>query len=145
MAYFSYIIGPTLGEVIYGIGDIQAAFLVNGISFAGSGVAELFIAYHQKTKKLEKVQEVINDIKEGIHFIKTYKGLLVLLLFAVTTNLLLGSISGVLIPYPLRVVIEFSAEQLGMLQTSVVVGALVENIVIASMKNRRRRGCITSL
>lgn len=130
---FSYIVGPVLGGVLYGLGGIRVAFLVNGFSFLGSGVSELFITYHQKTKKFEKVQEVIEDLRGGITFIRTHRGLSTLLVFGLVINFLSGPVFVVLIPYVLRVVIKFSAEQYGMLQTSFVAGILIGNIIIGAV------------
>lgn len=39
----AYIVGPALGGIIYGMGGIMIAFLINGVSFIASGVSELFI------------------------------------------------------------------------------------------------------
>lgn len=130
---FSYIVGPILGGIIYGIGGIKLAFLINGLSFLGSGVSELFIRYQQKTKKLEKLTEVVTDFKEGIHFIRTHRGLLILLVFALLINFLYNPIFGVFIPYVLRVVIQFSSEQFGLLQTSIVVGILIGNVILGML------------
>jgi MFS family permease len=130
---FSYIIGPILGGVIYGLGGITLAFIVNGVSFFGSGAAELFIKYSQKTKKFEKVTDVITDLKEGITFIKIHKGLLILLVTGLAINVLVGPVLMVLIPYVLRVIIKFSSEQYGILQTAFMAGALLGNIIIGSV------------
>lgn len=130
---FSYIVGPILGGVIYGLGGITLAFIVNGVSFFGSGVAELFIEYSQKTKKFEKVTEVITDLKEGVTFIRVHKGLLLLLVTGLAINVLVGPVLMVLIPYVLRVIIKFSSEQYGILQTAFMAGALLGNIIIGSV------------
>lgn len=129
----SYIVGPALGGIIYGLGGIKAAFLINGISFAASGVSELFIKYSQKTKKFEKIKEVLYDLREGIHFVRVHRGLLVLLAFALTLNFLATPIFTVLIPYVMRIVIKFSAEQYGMLQTSFMAGILIGNIILGAL------------
>ncbi len=130
---FSYIVGPVLGGVIYGLGGVTLAFLVNSVSFLGSGMAELFIEYSQKTKKFEKITEVITDLREGITFIKIHKGLLILLVTGLVINVLVGPVLMVLIPYVLRVIIQFSPEQYGMLQTAFMVGALLGNVIIGSV------------
>lgn len=144
---FSYIVGPLLGGVMYGLGGIEAAFLINGVSFLGSGVSELFIVYEQKTKKIEKIKEVANDLKEGIHFIRVHRGLYILLVFGLAMNLLIGPVLVVLIPYVMRVIINFSAEQYGMLQTSFMVGLLAGNLIIGTVLAKTKiekiltRGC----
>ncbi len=129
----SYIIGLALGGIIYGLGGIRVAFLINGVSFIGSGVSELFIKYHQKTKKLGKIHEVIEDLKEGIYFIKVHRGLLVLMIFALVINFLFNPLFAVLLPYVSRIVIKFSSEQYGMLQTSFMAGILIGNIIIGTL------------
>lgn len=134
----SYIVGPALGGIIYAFGGLEAAFLINGISFMASGVSELFIRYQQATKKFEKVGEVVTDLKEGVSFVKTHRGLLILLVFALIINFLISPIFGVLFPYVLVVVIQFSPEQFGMLQTTFMIGLLIGNIIIGTLLAKSR-------
>lgn len=134
----SSIVGPVLGGIIYGLGGIQTAFLINGISFVVSGISEFFIHYKQVTKKLEKVQEVLTDLKEGFFFIKEHKGLLTLLVFALVLNFLMGPFIYVLIPYVMREVIGFSSEQYGLLLTSFTAGILIGNVVIGTIFAKSR-------
>jgi len=129
----SMIVGPALGGIIYAVGGIKVAFLINGISFVGSGVSEFFIKYEQKTKKFEKVREVITDLREGLSFVKAHRGILTLLVFALMLNFLANPLFAVLVPYVMRVIIQFSAEQFGMLQTSFVTGILIGNIIIGTL------------
>ena len=135
---FSYILGPILGGIIYGMGGVRAAFLINGISFLGSGVSELFIVYHQKTRKLEHVKEVINDLREGISFIWSHTGLLILLTMGLCINFVVGPIFAVLIPYVLRIVMKFSSEQYGLIQTAFMAGALLGNLIIGGLLARTK-------
>jgi DHA3 family macrolide efflux protein-like MFS transporter len=130
---FSRIVGPIVGGILYGFGGITLALLVNGISFAGSGVSELFIRYLQKTKKIERVKEVVDDLKEGIHFVRTHRGLLVFLMLALGVNLFITPILIVLYPYVLRIVIRFSSQQYGILQTAFVAGIFVGNLIIGTL------------
>ena len=134
----SYLVGPTLGGIIYALGGIQLAFFFTGLSLTGSAVSEMFIQYHQETRKFEKMREVVTDLKEGISFIKIHRGVLTFLIFALVTNFFLSPIGSILVPYVLRVVIEFSAEQFGMLQTSFVVGTLAGNIIIGTVLARAK-------
>lgn len=129
----SAIVGPALGGIIYGLGGIQIVFLINGISFMASGVSEFFIHYKQVTKKLERLQEVLTDLKEGFFFIKEHKGLLTLLVFALVLNFLMGPFVFVLVPYAMREVIGFSSEQYGLLLTSFTAGILMGNVFIGTL------------
>ena len=128
----SHIVGPALGGILYGLGGIKMALLINGISFVGSAVSELFIRYFQKTKKIEKVKEVLEDLKEGIHFVRAHRGLLIFLTLALVVNLFITPILTVLYPYVLRVVIQFSSEQYGILNTSFVAGIFIGNLIIGT-------------
>ena len=144
----SYIVGPMLGGIIYAIGGIKIAFLINSISFIASGVSELFIRYKQKTKKFEEIKEVITDLKEGLVFIRAHRGLLTLIAFALVLNFLASPVFAVLFPYVMRVIIKFSAEQFGMLNASFVTGIFVGNLLIgaflaqAKVKKMLNRGLI---
>lgn len=135
---FSYIVGPVLGGIIYGLGGVKAAFLINGISFMGSGICEMFIVYFQKTKKLENIREVADDLVEGITFIRNHTGLLILLEVGLIINFLVGPLLMVLIPYVMRVVIKFSAEQYGLLQTAFMGGLLLGNFIIGILLAKTR-------
>ncbi len=134
----SYIVGPALGGIIYGVGGIKAAFLIDGVSFVGSAVSEIFIRYEQKTKNLGKVKEIVSDLKEGLLFVKTNRGLLTLAVFALLINFLATPIFVVLLPYVLRVVIQFSSEQFGILQTSFMAGVLIGNVIIGTLLARSK-------
>jgi MFS family permease len=129
----SLIVGPALGGIIYAFGGIYLAFLANGISFIASGVSELFIQYHQQTKKMGKIKEVVIDLKEGLSFVKTQHGLFILLIFALVLNFLVNPVFAVILPYVLRVEIQFSAEQYGVLQTTFMTGILLGNIILATV------------
>ncbi len=125
--------GAALGGILYGLGGIQVAFLINSILFVVSGVSKLFIRYLQKTEKFERVSEVITDLKEGISFIKVHRGILFLLVFSSVSSFLLAPIFSELVPYFMVIAIKFSAEQYSMIQTSLVAGMLIGYIIIATV------------
>ncbi|MBU7015037.1 MAG: MFS transporter [Theionarchaea archaeon] len=128
----SFIIGPAMGGIIYAIGGIEVAFLINSISFLGSGVSELFIRYNQKTRSFTGVREVVSDLREGISFVGAHHGLMILLMIALVLNFFLSPLFSVVVPYVMRVVIKFSSEQFGMLETSFMGGTLCGNIIIGA-------------
>ncbi len=136
----SAIVGPALGGVIYGLGGINLAFLVNGISFIASGVSEFFISYEQKTKKLEGVHKTFDDLKEGFIFAKNHTSLLTLLIFALITNFFLSPVFSVLLPYVAREVIQFSSQQYGGIQASFMIGLLIGNVIIGTFLAKKRAG-----
>jgi len=135
---FSHIVGPVIGGILYAMGGITIALLGNGLSFGISAVSELFIRYEQKTRKIERLKEVVNDLKEGFGFVRGNRGLLVFLILALVVNLFITPILTVLYPYVLRIVIQFSSEQYGLLQTSFVAGIFMGNLLIGSFFARSK-------
>ncbi len=135
MNSFSMIVGPVLGGVIYGIYGIKAVFVINGASFVLSAISEMFITYTSKSKKGQKIstEVMITDIKEGIHFIGSNKGLISLLIYFAAVNFLFSPCFSVIMPYAFRKAIGFNAQQFGYLQAMFVVGMFIGNILVASL------------
>ena len=131
---FSMIIGPSLGGIIYGIWGIGMVFLLNGISFILSAISETLIEYIKTIEVKEKLnaKTFIKEIKEGVVYIFSSKGLKYLFLFATILNLVISPIFSVVLPYIVRKTIKFSAQQYGFLDTSFTVGVLIGNIVFAA-------------
>ena len=136
----SMIIGPALGGIIYGIWGIKIVFLLNGISFILSAVSEIFIKYEKKNTKQEKLSLKIftRDIKEGITYIFSYKGLKYLFIFAMVVNFIISPLFSVVLPYIVRKTIKFSSQQYGYLETLFTVGMLLGNIVFAVFLSKVR-------
>ncbi len=126
----SMIIGPVIGGIFYGIGGIMFALLFNGISFLASGFSEMFIDYHQDTKKLGSVKNVIKDLKEGFNFIIDRRAITIMMVFILILNFLINPMFQVLLPYVMRVVIGFTSTQYGFLQSTFLGGLLIGNITI---------------
>ena len=136
---FSYIVGPALGGVLYGIFGIEIVFFANGISFAVSGLSEMFILYERTTEKVRvTLRSALKDIKDGLVFLKTINGLIMLLLFAMFSNFLMSSLFSVVMPFFTREVVGFSGEQFGLLQTSYIGGILIGNLVLGIFLSKKK-------
>jgi MFS family permease len=129
----SMIVGPVLGGIIYGIGGITGAFLVNGISFIVSGASEVFIRYHQETTKVGSVREVLRDLRGGLRFARESRALMTLIGFALVINAFLVPLFAVHLPYMMRVVIGFSARDFGFVSAAFMAGILGGNLLIATL------------
>ncbi|MDK2853631.1 MAG: hypothetical protein PWP49_1503 [Thermococcaceae archaeon] len=134
----AYIVGPALGGIIYGVGGIMAAFLINGVSFIASGVSELFIRYEQKVEKIKNIGEIVDGLRDGLNYIRVQRGILILMSFVLVVNFLAVPIFAVLYPYVMRVVIKFSAEQYGFLETSFMGGILLGNLLIGAFFAKKK-------
>ncbi|WP_457750812.1 MFS transporter [Thermococcus sp.] len=125
------IVGPILGGLIYALGGIRLALLVNALSFFGSGIFETLIEYHRETRKLSSVREVWEDMLEGLRFVRSSKNLMVLVSFGILLNTLLNPVFAVVMPYIARIELGLSAVRFGSVETAATLGALAGNMLIA--------------
>jgi MFS family permease len=139
----SFIVGPALGGVLYGFFGIEVVFLLNGVSFALSGVSEIFIRYRQTTEMGRiSVRSVLRDIGEGIGYMRKINGLIMVIVFAMLSNFLLAPMFAVVFPFFARTVVGFSSQQYGFLQTSFVFGVLIGNIFLGTFLAKKRPGML---
>ncbi|AIF68926.1 MFS transporter [Palaeococcus pacificus DY20341] len=124
-------VGPVVGGLIYALGGIKLAIMINAASFLGSGLFETLIEYRWETKELSSLAEVWSEMREGFRFIKDSRSLMILVSFAIILNTLLNPVFAVVLPYVSRVVLGFSSVQFGSIETAATVGALAGNIIIA--------------
>ncbi|NJD99458.1 MFS transporter [Thermococcus sp. LS1] len=125
------LVGPALGGLIYAFGGIKLALLINAVSFFGSGLFEALIHYEWKTRELESARQVIEDIKEGIAFLRSSHYLMVLMFFALFMNALGQPFGAVIMPYSFREILKFSSQQFGLLESAFMGGMLLGNLLIA--------------
>ncbi len=125
------IIGPVLGGLVYALGGIRLAILINAVSFFGSGLFETLIEYEWETRKLSSVHEVWDDMVEGFRFIRDSRPLLILVSLAVILNTLLNPVFAVVLPYLARITLGLSSVKFGSIETAATLGALTGNLLIA--------------
>ncbi|NPA47363.1 MAG: MFS transporter [Thermococci archaeon] len=129
--------GPALGGLIYGIGGIKLAMLINAVSFFGSGLFEMFIKYEWKAKPIEDIGQVFSDIKEGVRFIFRHHYLKTLMTFAIFMGVFGAPFGAVLLPYAMREVLRFTSFQFGLMESFFMGGALLGNVIIAVKFGKR--------
>lgn len=134
----SRIIGPALGGLIYGFGGIMAALIINGVSFISSGLSEIFIRYSQEPGQLGDIGEVVFSMKEGLNFVRSSRGLFVLLIFALLSNFFMAPFFAVHLPYTMRIEVGFSAREFGLVEASFMGGILLGNLAIGAFFSRSR-------
>lgn len=131
----SYILGPALGGVLYGLWGIKAVFYINGVSFIISGILSMFITYKHIVEVKDKINSKIflKENMEVLKFITLKRGLLQLFTFAMISNFLLAPMFDIVMPYALKKGIGFSSQHYGYVMGAFTVGILLGNVAI-SMK-----------
>ncbi|HOH53197.1 MAG TPA: MFS transporter [Fervidobacterium sp.] len=122
------IIGPILGGMLYGFYGFQNVILMTSILYFLSGISEMFIIYKFTPKEGEV--HVFKELGEGIKFVVANRGLKFLFTFAIAINFITSPLFGVVFPYIVRTVLQFSSTQYGLLQTFFTIGALLGNFLI---------------
>ncbi len=137
----SYIIGPALGGILYGMCGIEAVLLLNGASYIASAISEIFIRYQQTTEKGKiSLKSVFKDVVEGVRYMRKINGLILVMVFAMLSNFLLSPFFSVVFPFFARTIVGFTSEQYGFLQSGWVVGVLIGNVILGTLLSKKRQG-----
>ena len=97
------ILGVVLAGVLYAALPIHTLFFLVGACFVASGVSEMLIRY-QHTPSAERLtlRLAVDDMREGLRYLKTQKAILALLGAVVFLNFFAAPITGNFLPYFVR-------------------------------------------
>jgi len=133
LAIMARLLGPALGGLIYGIGGIKLAMLINAVSFFGSGLFEILIEYDWKGKLPGSHGRFLEDIREGLRFMLENPYLRAVAGLSFFISLLSMPLWTVVVPYGLRVVLGLSSLEFGLLESAFMAGALLGNLTVARL------------
>lgn len=125
------IMGPFLGGIIYGYGNIKLFILINGISFLISMIAELFLETDEQ-KEIEEIKS--SKMNEGIKYIfknLELKGFLIkftLINFAVIMAIVIP------VPYIVNRIFQLDSKTLGLIQGTLPIGAIIGAVIVNKMQ-----------
>lgn len=132
------IFGPALaGILIAGIG-MSGCFYINGISFLAVIIALLLIKFQALEKELKKTR-IIDDLVEGLKFVKNNRIILILISMVGITSLF-GISYVILMPVFAKDVLGASIKGFGLLMSSAGTGALIAALILARLGDFRHKG-----
>lgn len=121
------IMGPFLGGLIYGLGNIKYFILFNGLSFLVSMFSELFLVTEvEKNKKSEKKQRM----RDGFEYLKANRELKMFMVKFALINFAAITAIVVPVPYIINRVFHLGSRNLGMIQGTLPLGAIVGAILV---------------
>lgn len=153
----SGIAGPFLGGLCFAFMDIKIFFLVNGLSFVLCGIAAIFIDFrwadklsgkltlinntqesndpselksNNSSKKLN-FADFINDLKDGLLYMKSERWLLIFSGFCILFNFFIMVGLTIPMPYIVNTLWHFTPNQYGMLNMTFPIGMLVASILLS--------------
>jgi MFS family permease len=134
----SSILGPMLGGMVFAIFDIKTFIIINGISFILSGLSMLFIDFRLSNDKIavsEKIH-VLNDIKDGFHYLVGKKNILSLFILLISMNFFLGFAVTVPLPYIINTVLNLGSREFGMIEGAFPVGMIIGALYVKKVTAR---------
>lgn len=132
------ILGPALaGILIAGIG-MSGCFYINGISFLAVIIALLLIKFQALEKEIKKTR-IIDDLMEGLRFVKNNRIILILISMVGITSLF-GISYVILMPVFAKDVLGASIKGFGMLMSSAGIGALIAALILARLGDFKHKG-----
>lgn len=132
------IIGPVLAGILIAVIGMSGCFYLNGISFVAVIIALFLIKDIAVVKKNNKTV-LLNDLLEGLRFVRDNRVILVLIMMVGITSLF-GSSYMILMPVFASNVLKVGVRGLGLLMSSTGVGALFAALTLARLGNFRYKG-----
>ncbi|WP_066504658.1 MFS transporter [Abyssisolibacter fermentans] len=138
------ILGPVVGGLVYGFFDIKYIILINGISFVLSSISEYMIDFEAyksnsvQTSSKEK-SSILNDIKEGLNYIKQKKVLFTLFMIFPIINFLFTAIN-ICFPYITVQDLLLPSKYVGIIEGSFACGMLLMSLIFSYIPEIKRVG-----
>ncbi|MDK2807357.1 MAG: hypothetical protein PWP24_86 [Clostridiales bacterium] len=140
----SSMLGPALGGIAFAFLSIHTFVTINLFSFFISAFLQLFLSFSDTNKYKEKECEsapiekrhLLDDLQEGVSYIKAHKELNRLIITLIILNFFLGFSTLVPLPYLLTQVLKVSSKTLGITQGAVPVGMILGALFIRYLSKK---------
>ncbi len=134
------IIGPALGGALVALFGTGTVMFLDALSFFVSVIAIFLVRI--KTEKVfdqEKRKKFLNDLLDGLKFIRTESGILGLVFLFSLLNFFVAPV-GVLIPLVVKKILKMGAEGFGVLGSSISIGMVLGSLFLGMIGGVRRKG-----
>ena len=126
----SGIIGTLVGGVLYALLGVKTIFILNAVSYILCGILEVFIVipkvYINESKELlNDKKQMFKELLESYEFMKSKKGLFIMMWFSTIINLLITPLIAIFVPYIFNQILKASTEQYSYVSASSAVGLLI--------------------
>lgn len=146
------LVGVLLAGLFYAIVGILGIFIINGVSFILSAFSEAFIKLsHVKREKDSSLKAYIKELKEGMHYLVTKKGLMTMLILIILLNFAVAPTFSNVHPYLFNLVLEKPAFHLSLVASMFSLGMIIGGFTVSrfgkdvSIKKSMRLGLIGTM
>lgn len=130
----TFMISPMLAGALFGWFGISLILLSNSISFILSAISEAFIDLKSPNKKTEfSFGSFVTDLKEGASFIVNHRLIRKIISLSFVANAFFSPALTIGLIYIASMVIKVSEVQLGILQSSLMVGSMAGAILAGAV------------
>lgn len=129
--------GPILGGIVYAIGGLEAALIVNLASFAISFGCELFIGYQWKQPERRAHEKTgLGQYRQVLAYIRTNRPVMASFVVIAVMNLLAVPFESICIPYLFKSAVGVDNQAFGLIQAAMVAGMLIGNTALISVLSK---------
>jgi MFS family permease len=136
----SGIIGPAIGAGLVALGGSPIAFGLNALSFFISAICLLPILNLSKTPLPEKLESILQDVKDGLGIVFGTPWLWITIAVAGISNITYAGPMGVALPFLIKDHLHADVKVLGFFYTFMSLGAMLSAIWLGHYAIIRKRG-----
>jgi MFS transporter, DHA3 family, macrolide efflux protein len=129
------VIGPLLGATAVSFLGLTTVFLFNAVSYFLSAVLSGFIIYKAGYKETSVDNNVWQDMKEGVNFLKSQTRIIVIITIIAIAHFFMGSIM-VLLPFLAKSLSGNGVQNLGNLEMIMGLGLILGSIYISTKSGK---------
>jgi hypothetical protein len=126
------IAGPVTGAFMYKTFGMSMVFLGNGIALILAGLIEIFLVYRPTAVAAGESKSYLQDIKVTFEYLREYKILGFLFVFAIIINFMYNALILLALPYINYHVIKVSGFQMSLIQASGALGVILGGVFVST-------------
>ncbi|WP_409174177.1 MFS transporter [Brevibacillus fortis] len=126
--------GPLVGAVAYGLLGMEMILLIDGLSFIGAGIMQMFLRFRKTEAVQETTQSYTDTIKEVFQYIREQVVIKYLFLIFLVLNFIFPPLMYVGLLHIAYRVEKVSMEQFSFIQSSWFIGIIIGAAVVSMKK-----------
>lgn len=134
------IAGTISGGILYAVLGISTIFLFNSISYILCGILEMFITMPkiEADRKSSEKKHMLKELSESYSFMRSQKGLFILMWFSTVINFIMVPLVAVFVPYIFNQILRVSTKQYSYVGAASAVGFIIGAVLIGLLPQKEK-------
>lgn len=127
------LLGPIIAGMLYTILPITLLLDIAAIAFFASAILECImkISFIKPEKKKNGLSLIVDDLKEGMHYISKNQPILLKILFVIAAiNLFIASLITVGLPVMTNIILGLNPQFYGWLEAGIAIGSIIGSLLL---------------